>query len=252
MSVVTIAPTRNNPLGVSDAEWQQRVDLAAAHRLLAAFDLAPLGDGLLALRNQDTASEVILAPDGHFHEEIRASDLLRLSAEGEVLSDSDHGADEDKSAFARAVLAARPDCGAVVVLPSDAALTLALMGQRLAAQARNAAGVPFEVYYSHLPLMSDGQATVKLLEDLDEAPALLVRDQGLLLLADSAPEAFLMIQRLDRACKLQLAAQQVGLPIAQPTLAGDILAPTAKPLKAADNWPALRRLLDRKSTGYQD
>tara|TARA_R110002072_G_scaffold517_28_gene3249 strand:- start:871 stop:1629 length:759 start_codon:yes stop_codon:yes gene_type:complete len=252
MSVVTIVPTRNNPLGVTDSEWRQRVDLAAAHRLLAYFDLASLDQGLLAQRCLDQPEQFLLAPAGHFHEELRASDLLRADTAGRVLSSSDHLPEPGNAAFVRALLAARPAVGAVVLLPSNAALTLAMMGQRLAAQARHAVGLPFEVYYSHLPLMAGAQITDKLLEDLDEAPALLVRDQGILLVAPTLAEAFLLAQRLDRACVLQLAAQQVGLPIAQPTQDGDILAPVAKPLHTAQTWPALRRLLDRKSTGYQD
>ena len=61
---------------VSDAEWQTRVDLAAAYRLVAAFKWDDLVFTHISARVPGRDNEFLINPYGLMFEEITASSLV--------------------------------------------------------------------------------------------------------------------------------------------------------------------------------
>src|SRR5690349_21400215 len=70
------------------AEWEARCELAAAFRLAHLFRWTDMLGTHFSMRVPGTASEFLINPFGLLFEEITASSLIRIDAEGNMLSDS--------------------------------------------------------------------------------------------------------------------------------------------------------------------
>jgi len=73
---------------VSEAEWQLRVDLAAAYRLVAMFGWDDLVFTHISARIPGPEHHFLINPYGMMFEEITASSLVKIDLNGEKVADS--------------------------------------------------------------------------------------------------------------------------------------------------------------------
>jgi ribulose-5-phosphate 4-epimerase/fuculose-1-phosphate aldolase len=96
-------------------------------------------------------------------------------------------------------------------------------------------------------------------EDLGDGTILILRNHGTLTIGATVGEAFARMNRIERACRFQLAALTGG---AEPNLIPqeivDYTAKQGRELSATGRsaggkllWAALRRKLDREDPGYR-
>src|SRR5690349_24971703 len=76
-------PSRENE--VSPEEWQARVDLAAAYRLVAAFKWDDLVFTHISARIPGRHGQLLINPYGLMVDEMTASRLIKVDAHGEKL-----------------------------------------------------------------------------------------------------------------------------------------------------------------------
>lgn len=112
--------------------------------------------------------------------------------------------------------------------------------------------------------MVDTEEQESLVNDLGEADVMILRNHGLLATGRTIPEAFNNIYRLERSCAVQLRVMSSGAEINLPN--DEVIRRTGQQLKlqpSADSpgkqkpygileWPALKRLLDKKCPDYKD
>jgi len=79
---------RSRRSDVSDAEWQTRVDLAAAYRLVALFKWDDLVFTHITARVPGADNEFLINPYGLMFEEITASSLVKIDTAGNKLDDT--------------------------------------------------------------------------------------------------------------------------------------------------------------------
>jgi hypothetical protein len=106
-----------------------------------------------------------------------------------------------------------------------------------------------------------------LVADLGAKPVMILRNHGLLTVGRTAQQAFLRMYYLEKACDIQLAAQQGGAALALPPKnvcehserqynAPPPPSPDGRTLSDPDGydlaWRALLRLLDRIDPSYKD
>jgi ribulose-5-phosphate 4-epimerase/fuculose-1-phosphate aldolase len=95
----------------------------------------------------------------------------------------------------------------------------------------------------------------RLLRDLGDKPAMILRNHGLLAWGPSVPEAFLMMWTLQRACDVQIAASRAGevQPIRPEVFAQTVResGPNEK-RTCEDAFAALQRRLDALDPSYRD
>jgi ribulose-5-phosphate 4-epimerase/fuculose-1-phosphate aldolase len=72
--------------GVSESEWAVRLDLAACYRLASLFGWDDLVFTHMTARVPGT-SDYLINPMGLMFDEVLASNLLKISASGEILQD---------------------------------------------------------------------------------------------------------------------------------------------------------------------
>ena len=105
-------PSRENE--VSPEEWQARVDLAAAYRLVAAFKWDDLVFTHISARIPGRHDQFLINPYGLMFEEITASSLIKVDAHGEKLDESEFPVNPAGFVIHSAVHGARHDVGCVL------------------------------------------------------------------------------------------------------------------------------------------
>ena len=78
MSVVRIHQVPSLRQRVSDGEWQARVDLAAAYRLVDLFGMTDLHLNHISARVPGKDEHFLINPFGLMYEEITASSLIKV------------------------------------------------------------------------------------------------------------------------------------------------------------------------------
>ena len=78
------------PSGMTDAEWNQRVNLAACYRLVALYGWDDLVDTHISARVPGPDNHFLINPYGLMFEEITASSLVKVDLHGNQLSESEY------------------------------------------------------------------------------------------------------------------------------------------------------------------
>jgi ribulose-5-phosphate 4-epimerase/fuculose-1-phosphate aldolase len=112
-------------------------------------------------------------------------------------------------------------------------------------------------YHDYEGVVLDLSMQDKLIRDLGDYPALILRNHGLLTVGRTIGEAFNWMHRLELSCKAQLAAQATGQKIIQVPQKvieetwNNYQPGTRRPYGVME-WPALLRKLDRIDPSYRD
>src|SRR5690349_22539094 len=76
------------PSGMTDAEWNQRVNLAACYRLVALYGWDDLVDTHLSARVPGPDHHFLINPYGLMFDEITASSLVKVDLQGRIVMES--------------------------------------------------------------------------------------------------------------------------------------------------------------------
>src|SRR6188508_386519 len=99
---------------VSDAEWRQRVDLAACYRLIAMYGWDDLVFTHISARVPGPEHHFLINPYGMLFEEITASSLVKVDASGAKVEPSEYPVNPAGFVIHSAIHAARPDVACVL------------------------------------------------------------------------------------------------------------------------------------------
>src|SRR6266545_4254080 len=101
---------------VSAEEWQARVDLAAAYRLVADYGWDDLVFTHISARVPGPEHHFLINPYGMMFEEITASSLVKVDAAGAKLSESEYSINPAGFTIHSAIHEVREDAGCVLHL----------------------------------------------------------------------------------------------------------------------------------------
>src|SRR5476651_789214 len=104
------------PSDMTDAEWAQRVNLAACYRLIAHYGWDDLVDTHISARVPGPEHHFLINPYGLLFEEITASSLAKIDMGGTKLQESEFPVNPAGFVIHSAVHMARPDVGCVIPL----------------------------------------------------------------------------------------------------------------------------------------
>src|SRR3989440_6677931 len=103
---------------VTQAEWQARVDLAAAYRLVALYGWDDLIFTHISARVPGPEHHFLINPYGMLFEEITASSLVKIDLDGRKVEDSPYDVNPAGFNIHSAIHAAREDAKCVLHLHS--------------------------------------------------------------------------------------------------------------------------------------
>jgi ribulose-5-phosphate 4-epimerase/fuculose-1-phosphate aldolase len=243
---------------VSPEEWEVRVDLAAAYRLVAAFGWDDLVFTHISARVPGTSDQFLINPYGLLFDEITASSLVRIDLEGRKLDASPFPVNPAGFTIHSAVHAGREDAHCVLHTHSPFGSAVAAQAGGLLPVSQKATFV-LSSYGTHdyegIALREDEKP--RLVADLGRAAFLLLRNHGLLTVGRTVADAFLNLYMFETACAIQIRAQAGGtdlIPVGAGILAGAREASrqaTVGQSAGALAWPGLLRRLDRTDSGYR-
>jgi len=99
---------------VSDEEWQLRIDLAAAYRLVAMYKWDDLVFTHISVRVPGPDHHFLINPYGFMFEEITASSLVKVDMDGNKVMDSPYSINPAGFTIHSAVHAGRDDAKCVM------------------------------------------------------------------------------------------------------------------------------------------
>ncbi len=244
---------------VSEDEWQVRVDLAAAYRLVAMFKWDDLVFTHISARVPGCDDEFLINPYGLMFDEITASSLIKVDALGNKLDDSPFSVNPAGFTIHSAIHAARHDAQCVLHLHT-------LSGIAVSAQKGGVLPISQQSIFVLSSLGYHGYEGVALHDDekprlvADLGPSnqfLMLRNHGLLTLGATTADAFLNMYLFETVCTIQVRAMAGGgelISIDPRIIAGaqqQARQVTRGVGGGALTWPGLLRRLDRLDPGYR-
>lgn len=241
---------------VSPEEWQLRVDLAAAYRLVVVHGWSDLVFTHISARIPGPEHHFLINPYGLMFDEITASSLIKVDQQCNKLSESPFPVNPAGFTIHSCIHDGRPDVGCVLHTHSRAGVAVSAQKCGLLPISQQSTFVlPQLAYhdYEGVALRPDEQP--RLQADLGQANCLMLRNHGLATLGPSVADAFLAMYQFESACAIQLSAQAGGELIhVNPQIMQNmpaVIQAVTKGQGAGIVWPALLRKLDRLDPSYK-
>lgn len=245
---------------VSDEEWQVRVDLAAAYRLVALYGWDDLIFTHLSVRVPGPEHHFLINPYDMMFEEITASSLVKIDVEGQPVIPSSHPVNPAGFTIHSALHMNCEEAHAVMHLHTPAGQAVSAMSEGLLPHTQTAMIALHDVaYHEYEGIATDLEERERLVEDMGDKHAMILRNHGTLAIGKTVGECFLRLYFLERACDAQvkmLSAGRDGLhnpPQGTPEkvqgqTSSDGMGVVANMLA----WPALLRKLDRIDPSFRN
>ncbi len=243
---------------VSAEEWQARVDLAAAYRLVALYGWDDLIFTHISARVPGEEHHFLLNPYGMMFDEVTASSLVKIDLNGNKVMESPYFINPAGFTIHSAVHAAREDALCVMHLHTDYGIAVSAQKDGLLPLSQQAMfALSSLAYHEYEGLALDENEKPRLVADLGDKKFMILRNHGLLTVGRTAAEAFLSMFLLERACKIQILAQSGAGGLS--AIPEQILSKVASQMNAvmldqgaALTWPGLLRKLDKLDRSYAD
>lgn len=243
---------------VSAQEWQLRVDLAAAYRLVAAYGMSDLIYTHISARIPGPEHHFLINPYGMLFEEITASSLIRVDQACNKISASPFDVNPAGFTIHSAIHQVREDAGCVLHTHTRAGVAVSAQEAGILPISQQSTFVLASLaYHDYEGLALRADEKPRLQADLGNKRYLMLRNHGLLTVGRSVADAFLSMYTFENACRIQIDALGAGIPLTHvdPKIIEGVrttISAVTKGRGADLAWPGLLRKLERMDPGYKD
>ena len=250
---MTSASSRSD---MSAEEWDARVNLAAAYRLVALFGWDDLVFTHISVRLPGPDHHFLINPYGFLFEEITASSLVKIDLQGNKVGDSPYMVNPAGFTIHSAVHAAREDALCVMHTHSINGVAVSAQKNGLLPLSQQSLFVLASLgYHDYEGVALNEAEKPRLVRDLGNNNFLMLRNHGLLTVGATVADAFLSMYLFEASCMVQVRAQAGGgelVPVPQQIVDGiqAQAAAVTKGLGGALVWPGLLRRLQRRNPGH--
>src|SRR5262245_4151163 len=165
---------------VSTEEWQARVDLAAAYRLVAHYGWTHLINNHISLRVPGTQDQFLINPYGFRYEQITASSLIKIDVDGNILDDSPYEVNRAGFVIHSAIHMARKDLHAIIHTHTVAGQAVSALDCGLLPLNQSAMRYYKRIgYHDFEGVASDLDERARIVADLGEHKCLVLKHHGL-------------------------------------------------------------------------
>ena len=195
----------------SAEEQTVREELAAVYRIFAARGMDDLIYTHISARVPGEDHHFLINPFGLMYEEVTASNLVKIDLAGNIVEDSEHPINYAGFVIHGAVHEAVEDAHCVIHLHTDSGVAVSCQRQGLVDASQFGMFLPGGVaYHDYEGLAFDDAEKPRLVADLGERKAMILRNHGTLTVGATVAEAFFHMYNLERACRVQVLAQAGG------------------------------------------
>ncbi len=266
-TVPKINPVMRSSANIDPAEWETRVDLAACYRLVDLYGMTDLHLNHISAR---VPGERGALPDQSVRHDVRGDHRL-VADQGRPRRQHHrqpeprvYGVNLPGFVIHSAIHAARHDVACVLHTHTNAGMAVSVLKCGLLPLTQTAMRWSRVAYHDFEGVVVDLDEQKRLTDNLGDSEVMILRNHGLLACGTTVGQAFNNIYRLERACQTQLMAMACNAGITMPPDA--VIArsnaqlaiapsPDAKGNKRPHGsleWPALRRMLDRRDPSYRN
>ncbi len=253
------------PADMDAAEWEMRVDLAACYRLVDLYGMTDLHLNHISARVPGSEEHFLINPFGMMYEEITASSLIKIDLDGKIIANSnpEYGINLAGYVIHSAIHGARHDVGCVLHTHTNAGMAVSVLKCGLLPMTQTAMRWGKIAYHDFEGVAVEIDERQRLIDDLGDCEVMILRNHGLLSVGQTIGQAFNSIYRLERACQTQLLAlacnSEIGMPPPEVIAKSNAQlmvqpSPDAKGKNRPHGsleWPALKRMLDRRDPSYK-
>jgi len=241
--------------GISPAEWQARVDLAAVYRLLAHYGWDDVIYNHSSMRVPGEPRNFLMKRHELLYTEVTASNLVKVN----MVHDLDEKSGVNRPGFTLhgGVLSARPEVNCAVHVHTENGTALSGLKHGLRMVSQQALRFYQRVgYHGYEGITEDFDERARINKDLGQNRALIMRHHGMLTVGKSAREAFVLMKYLLTAADIQLKMEATGAELID--IPAEICAKTAEQFEHHDSgrgssdWPAYLRVLDGVDKSYRE
>ncbi len=242
---------------VTPEEWEQRVALAAAYRLVAHFGWDDLIFTHLSARVPGGDHHFLINPYGMTFDEITASSLVKVDLGGNKVMASAHKINPAGFTIHSAIHAARENATCVLHVHSVNGIAVSAQKDGLLPISQQSIFVLSSLaYHDYEGVALREDEKPRLVRDLGAKNYFMLRNHGLITVAETVPDAFLFLYTFESACMIQVRAQAGGRDLI--AIDPRIIATAQQQAETVTNaaggalaWPALLRKLDRIDPSYR-
>jgi ribulose-5-phosphate 4-epimerase/fuculose-1-phosphate aldolase len=242
---------------VSSAEWETRVELAAAHRYAEDSQWTDLILNHFTARVPGEPNHFLVKQHELLFEEVTASNLLKITMEGKPV-----GTDQHVNAAAytihTAIFEARPDVSAILHIHGTPGMVLAAHAHGLRYLCQDAMMFYNRVgYHDFEGIALDLDERERLARNLGPHDTLILRNHGLLTCGRSIAEAVVRMHTLVEVAEVQARMEATGQEMCVPP--PDVCEKTARQIDNSMQsgfcdamWQAVIRSLDRRDSSFRE
>lgn len=251
-----VTPLSRNESDAS-AEREARVALAACYRLIAHFGMDDLVYTHISARVPGSPGHFLINPYGMMFHEITASSLVKIDYDGTIVEDTGYPVNKAGFVIHSAIHMARPEINCVLHTHTRAGIAVSCLEEGL--MPINQHSLMFYdrlAYHDYEGIALDLDERQRLVRDLGDHRAMVLRNHGLLTAGSTVAEAFSRMYYLEQSCRIQIDLMGTGGKINR--LSDNVRRHTAEqfansPVPCGEReWLALLRLLDAKDPGYRN
>lgn len=199
------------PAHISDAEWRLRIELAAAYRVFDWYGWNETIFNHITVRVPGPERHFLINPFGLWYDEVTASNLVKVDLAGNPVAPSEYPINRAGFIIHSAVHAARDDAHCIMHTHTTTGMAIACRRQGLAHDDFYGAMLIGRVaYHDFEGITVHADEGPRLIANIGDKPAVILRNHGLLAWAESLPRAFAILWLLNRACEIQLASTAMG------------------------------------------
>ena len=247
----------DRPLEIDEQEWQARCQLAALYRLIAYYKMTDLIDTHISLRLAHQPEYFLINKYGVTFDRMRASDLVKIDHEGNIVAPYDHGKMVNVAGFVihSALHHAREDINCVIHTHTADGIAVSAQTQGLLPLSQHALKFYHNIaYHEYEGIAFSTEERVRLVKDMAHYRCMILRNHGLLATGDTVARAFHEIYFLERACQIQIKAlSSSSLHYPNPEVREHTLkqfeSPQAEPIIMAA-WNAALSLIEDQKADY--
>jgi ribulose-5-phosphate 4-epimerase/fuculose-1-phosphate aldolase len=246
---------------MSAEEWQIRCDLAALYRLIAHHRMTDWIYTHISARLPGPEHHFLINQYGVLFDEMTASDLVKIDLDGNIIEEPHHAGMSPRNVNAAgfcihsAIHMARPDIMCVVHTHTAAGIAVSAQKRGLLPISQHALRFYGHMaYHGYEGIALDLDERDRLVHDLGEHRAMILRNHGLLVGGRTIPEAFADIYFLERACQAQVAAGDTELILPPEEVCVHTAAQFNRPDMLAHcemAWESALRLIEGGKTDYR-
>ncbi|MGO4330962.1 class II aldolase/adducin family protein [Cupriavidus sp. 2TAF22] len=243
---------------MSEHEWETRVQLAACYRLVSHFGMSDLVYNHITARIPGPDDHLLINAYGYMYDEITASNLIKIDIQGNVIRNAnpDYGINQAGYVIHSAVHKARQDVQCVLHTHTRAGMAISSLKCGLLPLTQTAMRFAKIAYHDYESVALDLSERERLVADLGDRDAMVLRNHGLLAVGPTIAQTFNTIYWLEMACKAQVDAQGCNSELYYPPQeviekTHHLYRPTTRRPYGEMEWAAMLRLVDRKDPSYK-